>query len=186
MPPILTGERALDSAAPQESEGVRLRCRTVAAVHPCPRVDINGMFYAHFDAVKPFSRMMLGVAALGAVAGCSGSGGLAETQTDASTSAGQCHYASGVGDGKPGSCGAGRALIDCEAPNGSGCGCMTDGTTCPGCGTGATCTNKCAADEYVVSCGGIGPTTSQFNPPAACHFAGAVPAGIAYYCCPCL
>ena len=186
MPPIFTRERALDSAAPQESEGVRLGCRTVAAVHLCPRVDINGMFYAHFDAVKPFSRMMLGVAALGAVAGCGGSGPLAENQTDASASAGQCHYAPGVGDSTPGACGAARALIGCEYPNGSGCSCMTDGTTCPGCGSGATCTDACGANEYVVSCGGIGPSTSSANPPSACRFASAVPAGIAFYCCPCL
>ena len=123
---------------------------------------------------------------LALLASCGGGSPLPEGQMDASTSGVQCRHAAGVGDGTPGACGAARALIDCEYPNGSGCGCMTDGTSCPGCGAGATCTDQCGANEYVVSCGGIGPTAPSANPPAPCRFASAIPAGIAYYCCPCL
>jgi Transposase len=119
------------------------------------------------------------------VTGC-GSSPVAESQTDATTSAGQCRHAATVGDGTPGACGAARAYIDCEYPNGAGCGCMTDSTTCSGCGAGATCTDKCGANEYAVSCGGIGPSAPSADPPAACRFAAAIPAGIEYYCCPCL
>ena len=59
--------------APQESDGVRLRCRTVDPSDTCSRAKGDGTFYAHFDAVKTYSRMILGVAALVVVAGCGGS-----------------------------------------------------------------------------------------------------------------
>jgi hypothetical protein len=122
-----------------------------------------------------------------AIAGCGGGSPLVG-QTDATSSAGQCGHAAGLGDGKPGACGVGRALLDCEFPNGAGCGCVTNNATCDGC-AGSTCTDTCDANEYAVSCGGIGPgdpSITYADPPAACRFASANPGGIAYYCCPCL
>jgi len=82
-----------------------------------------------------------------------------------------------------------RALVSCRDPAGYGCGCTTDGAVTCDCsaigGAGPwTCTSTCAADQYVVACGGVGPGVVP-DPPAHCTSAGAVPAGIAYYCCPC-
>jgi hypothetical protein len=102
----------------------------------------------------------------------------------------QCSWPASLDDGGPGGCTAARALVSCTF-SGGGCGCTSDGPLeCGGgCGseTGASCSDGCAANEYVVACGGIGPNAGGANaePPSACHFVSAVPAGIAYYCCPC-
>ena len=135
------------------------------------------------------SRTQTLVAVVIAVAGCGGGSALDTGPTDATTSAGQCRHDPSVVDGGPGSCGAARAYIDCEFPNGSGCGCMTDDTTCSGCGVGATCTDKCSANEYAVSCGSIGPgnpAITYADAPAGCRSLPPNPGGVSLSCCPCL
>jgi len=82
-----------------------------------------------------------------------------------------------------------RVAVSCHDPAGEGCGCTTDGGTtcdCSGLVNGGpwTCTSTCAANQYTVSCGGVGPGPVP-DPPAGCTSAGAVPAGIVQYCCPC-
>jgi hypothetical protein len=129
------------------------------------------------------------VAAVIAVVGCGGASQLDGGLTDATTSAGQCRRDPSVVDGGPGACGAARAYIDCEFPNGAGCGCMTNDASCSGCGAGATCTDKCSTNEYAASCGSVGPgnpAITYADPPAACRLILASPAGVAFYCCPCL
>ena len=129
------------------------------------------------------------VAIVIAVAGCGGSGALEGGQDAASLSANQCRRDPSVVDGGPGACGSARAVVDCEFPNGAGCDCLTDNATCDGCGAGATCTNKCKANEYAASCGSVGPgdpSITYADPPAGCRLGLATPAGVAFYCCPCL
>jgi hypothetical protein len=97
-----------------------------------------------------------------------------------------CSWPASLNDSRT-TCSASRAQVSCTYPNGSGCGCTTSGAIeCAGCGpnSGATCQDQCAATEYAVACGGVGPGPVP-DPPSSCRFTGAVPAGIAYYCCPC-
>ncbi len=82
-----------------------------------------------------------------------------------------------------------RVSLSCHDPAGDGCGCTTDGgTTCDCSGLADagpwTCTSTCAANQYIVSCGGVGPGPVP-GPPEGCTFADSIPAGIARYCCPC-
>jgi hypothetical protein len=131
------------------------------------------------------SRLRASVVLVTLVAGCGGRQSLDEGGDGASAvTSGQCGHDPTVGTGQPGSCGAARAALDCEFPNGAGCVCVSDGTTCEGCA--ATCTNKCDANEYAASCGGIGPSGPSADPPAACRLVLPTPGGIAFYCCPCL
>jgi hypothetical protein len=118
--------------------------------------------------------------------GCGKSGFDGGGYGGSSTTSDQCGHDPAVGTGQPGACGVGGRLLDCEFPNGAGCSCMTTGTSCDGCGAGATCTDQCKASEYAVACGGIGPNAASADPPAACRLALATPAGVAFYCCPCL
>jgi hypothetical protein len=139
--------------------------------------------------MRPFAASVFGVSLLGAV-GCGGGAPVgAGDAASATTTGNQCGRAAGIGASTPGACGGARAAIDCEFPNGAGCDCITDNASCEGCSTGATCTNKCAANEYAVSCGAIGPgdpSITYADAPAGCRLAIATPAGIAFYCCPCL
>jgi len=48
----------------------------------------------------------------------------------------------------------------------------------------SSCKDQCGQTEYAASCGGVGPGPVP-NPPSGCRSAGAIPAGIAFYCCPC-
>jgi hypothetical protein len=135
------------------------------------------------------SRTQTLVAVVIAVAGCGGGNALDAREAGATTSANQCRRDPSVVDGGPGACGWARAYIDCEYPNGAGCSCMTDDTTCSGCGAGATCTDKCSATEYAVSCGSIGPgnpSITYADAPAGCRSLPPNPGGISLYCCPCL
>jgi hypothetical protein len=80
-------------------------------------------------------------------------------------------------------CHASRRYLSCSNPDGSGELCTTDGgASCMG--SAASCDDRCAANEYVAVCGGVGPGNVP-DPPAGCKGMGAVPAGIAFYCCPC-
>jgi hypothetical protein len=63
--------------------------------------------------------------------------------------------------------------------------CVSDNATyCPQGGEPGPCENRCHPDEYVASCGGVGPGPIP-DPPAGCRSIGAIPAGITYHCCPC-
>jgi hypothetical protein len=108
-----------------------------------------------------------------------------------------------------GACTVGRAYVVCKYPSGVVCDggfgasspgginmlCISDDPAgCPGCsatsGT-ATCMNRCAPNEYAVSCGGPpmqlpdGGFGGYQEPPDACVGAGGTPAGNEYLCCPC-
>jgi hypothetical protein len=121
------------------------------------------------------------------------SGNAAKDTADGSVTATQCGWSASLDDSGPGGCSAARVLVSCTLASGAGCGCVSNGPIeCSSCGpaNGATCKDVCALDEYVVACGGIGPppadaAVGNTQPPSACHFSAAVPAGIAYYCCPC-
>jgi hypothetical protein len=124
-----------------------------------------------------------------AVLGCGG-----ETQSQAIDTAGVSQTCGPSPDASATGCGFARAYLWCADPSGAGEGCPADDPTqtqCknnggPSVGGGPwTCHDQCKATEYSLSCGGIGPYAPQGNPPAACRFVGAVPAGIAFYCCPC-
>ncbi|HSS40453.1 MAG TPA: hypothetical protein VLT58_16925, partial [Polyangia bacterium] len=102
----------------------------------------------------------------------------------------QCHWPEALNgaDGRT-ACAPARAMVSCRDPRGEGCGCTTDGGAtcdCSGIVGGGPwiCTSSCAANQYVVDCGGVGPGPVP-DPPAGCVFSSAVPAGISYYCCPC-
>lgn len=112
-------------------------------------------------------------------------------QPDESTSAAhQCTLPS-AGDVNAGACSIGRALVSCSSPNG-GCTCLSDDPkTCAGCseqlGADVECENKCAPNEYAVSCGGppkLDGGTYQ-SVPKDCTALSATPGGNTYACCPC-
>lgn len=76
-------------------------------------------------------------------------------------------------------CRAGRFLVSCDLGNGTFSGGLRDDLS--------GCVNQCADNEYGLACGSIGPSASPTpEPPEGCHSASNTPAGIAYYCCPCL
>ena len=93
-------------------------------------------------------------------------------------------------DAGAGACRAARTFLSCTAPNGVGEECTSDDPTqCSG-GNGMpgvtfTCHDLCGPEEYGAACGSIGPGPIS-DPPAGCHGAEATPAGVVFYCCPCL
>ncbi len=93
-------------------------------------------------------------------------------------------------DRDPGSrdhCHAARRILSCTFTNGlGGEECTTGGeATCPDL-SGVPCMDRCALDEYVAACGGIGPSPDQApDPPPGCKYLFPVPSGPSYYCCPC-
>ena len=122
--------------------------------------------------------------ALTALAACTTSAGGSST-TSTSTA---CTWPASLdeADAAAGACHAKRALMSCSLPGNLTEGCLSDDPTqCPGAAdAGGTCTDQCAAEEYGVACGQVGPGPIG-TPPAACRDMGAIPAGIVYYCCPC-
>lgn len=126
-----------------------------------------------------------------AAAACSSSSSLTNSDGESGSAAEtQCRWPDALNgaDGRT-ACHPARALVECHDPAGNGCGCETDGAITCDCsavssGGSWTCVSTCAATAYVVSCGGVGPGPVP-DPPAGCTSAGALPAGIAYYCCPC-
>jgi hypothetical protein len=103
----------------------------------------------------------------------------------------QCGWPTALNDAGPAGCRASRTFVQCHDPAGGGCDCASDGAL--GCDCGAsvsagpwTCDYACAADEYAVSCGSIGPSAGPpADAPSGCRSLGANPGGIATYCCPC-
>ena len=117
------------------------------------------------------------------LAGCGGSGA---GSTSSAVSGPSCKHPASLDDAGVGACGIGHAVVDCTDQSGAGCGCISDTLSCDGCG-GLTCKNKCKVNEYALSCGSIGPPTGPTaDPPAECRGVEATPAGITFYCCPCL
>lgn len=80
-----------------------------------------------------------------------------------------------------------RASLVCPFSGGS-CGCLSeDPTSCPSCGSSSTCSNRCEAHEYAMSCGGPPRDGSSYaEAPASCRSVAGFPSGSATYCCPCL
>jgi hypothetical protein len=121
------------------------------------------------------------IVAVATLAACTGS------VTGSSTSTAACTWPTSLdGVDAAGACHAKRALVQCSLPGGLTEGCLSDDPAeCPGSAdAGGTCTDRCAAGEYGVACGQVGPGTIA-KPPTACRDMGAIPAGIVYYCCPC-
>jgi hypothetical protein len=92
--------------------------------------------------------------------------------------------------GGTGACHPARLFLSCDGSNGVSEGCLSDDPShCPGDdatpGVTYSCHDTCAPNEYAVSCGSIGGGSSV-DPPAGCHSALATPAGIVFFCCPCL
>ncbi|MEO7035566.1 MAG: hypothetical protein ABI548_16690 [Polyangiaceae bacterium] len=85
-----------------------------------------------------------------------------------------------------GSCLSAAKFVDCTFDSGAGVGCLSNGaTTCDG-ADGATCVDKCASDQFAISCGGppaMGVTYEDV--PANCEVAANTPGGKAYACCSC-
>lgn len=131
-----------------------------------------------------------------------------------------CSWPAYLDDAGPGACAVGRAFVECQYPEGVVCeggtaasgeatgpsgtvlginqACISnDPTSCQGCTSTrgvATCANKCAPNEYALSCGGLpalplpdgGDTERTYQqPPDDCMSVGITPAGITFYCCPC-
>ncbi|HVV52264.1 MAG TPA: hypothetical protein VHO06_21525 [Polyangia bacterium] len=97
----------------------------------------------------------------------------------------QCSWPSSLNDadGRT-ACQPARAFVSCTDSTGAGCECLSDQVSCACQAAGVTCQDKCAANQYAVACGGVGPGAVP-SPPDGCTFAGANPGGVAYYCCPC-
>jgi len=91
-----------------------------------------------------------------------------------------------------GQCRAARAFVTCQDSTGAGQGCLSnDPTACPDIPVGASvtrsCQDQCNANEYGAACGSVGPSTAPFpTPPSGCRMLVPTPAGIAFYCCPCI
>ena len=91
--------------------------------------------------------------------------------------------------------GSGRMLLNCTYTGGSTEGCLSnDVTGCPGPPLMTTtdgdlvgCSDLCAADEYGLSYGGVGPLAAppSIDLPTGCGSGRYTPAGVAFYCCPC-
>jgi hypothetical protein len=118
-----------------------------------------------------------------AVAGCAGGA----SSTSSAASATMCK----LPDAGVGATGVRLTIVDCKNASGIECSCVSDKLACEGCGAseGFTCTStKCTANEYAISLGSSGPSsTTAPDPPAACRFVAAVPGlGGEWYCCPCL
>ena len=86
---------------------------------------------------------------------------------------------------------AARALFDCTYTGGGSICVSNDVTGCSGSraviGDLVSCSNLCAADEYGLAYGGVGPLAAppSIDLPAGCGSGMFTPGGVAFYCCPC-
>jgi hypothetical protein len=84
-----------------------------------------------------------------------------------------------------------RMLLECTGGGVTGVCVSNDNTGCSGSGAvvgdSVVCSNLCAANEYGLSYGGVGPLapSPSIALPAGCRAGLLTPAGIAFYCCPC-
>jgi len=119
-------------------------------------------------------------------AGVAKDAGLADTQLPAcpmlanlnSTDAAQVGYSAARGLVKCGGT-AGASGVCVGNDPGSGCGSAL--------GDSVGCSNLCAANQYGLAYGGVGPLAPppSIDLPAGCGSALYTPAGVAFYCCPC-
>jgi len=142
------------------------------------------MFAIPCIPVRPLALLLFGCAPW--TSACGGSVGAPPADAGLAPA---CRFAPGLASSDAGSsreaCIGARALLSCQEPSGFGTGCLSDDRNlCAGL-AGSSCQNECAESEYVVQCGGVGPGNVP-DPPSECKFASAIPAGIAYYCCPCV
>jgi hypothetical protein len=112
-----------------------------------------------------------------------------------SAAAAACMRAQGLdGPGAPrDSCSSKRAYLKCDLPGGVTELCLSDDPLqCPeevvsGSDVAAhSCIDQCAANEYAVACGGVGPKIGNAVPPEGCRALLSGPGGGSAYCCPCL
>jgi hypothetical protein len=136
------------------------------------------------------AEMLMIVVLAGSVAGASCGDQPSDTVGIRSTSWPSCSWPAALDPDPSGSardhCVAARTRLSCSLPDGSGLSCWTDDPTqCDGGNPpGAECHADCAENEFSARCGGVGPGPVP-DPPAGCRADGFVPAGIAFYCCPC-
>jgi hypothetical protein len=84
-----------------------------------------------------------------------------------------------------------RMLIECQGGGISGICVSNDVTGCSGSGSvvggPVNCNNTCAANEYGLGYGGVGPLAAppSIDLPAGCRLGLQTPGGVAFYCCPC-
>jgi hypothetical protein len=100
----------------------------------------------------------------------------------------QCRWPSSLDDAGPGGCQAARALVACHDSAGDTCACLSsDPQSCAMCGAAySNCQDTCAANEYAVVCGSVGPSSGGIAaPPSGCTSKGASAGGTISYCCPC-
>jgi hypothetical protein len=149
----------------------------LSCVSACKDTEVNGHAGAGAAGVA-------GAAAGSSTAAGSSGGGTGGTATQA-----QCTRAAGLDgpDAPRGSCSSKRALVSCDVGGGATAVCLSDDPMRCGDEVGATtgCTNECAASEYAIVCGGIGPNIGSAAPPQGCRSQGQTPGGPAFYCCPC-
>ncbi len=139
----------------------------------------------------PIKMLALYVVLSGSLATASCSVSASGEQSVASTASWpSCNWPAALDPDESGSarahCVAARTRLSCALPGGETASCTTnDPTGCEG-GTppGAECHAECAQNEFSAQCGGVGPGPVP-APPAGCRSAGIIPAGIAFYCCPC-
>jgi hypothetical protein len=85
-----------------------------------------------------------------------------------------------------GACHAARWLLQCDIGGGGHAICLSDDPhACPNAEAQSSCTSRCKADEYAISCGAVGPSSTSYDPPAGCHDEAPTPGGVVFYCCPC-
>jgi hypothetical protein len=87
---------------------------------------------------------------------------------------------------------AGREFLECSYAGGTTEDCISSNATgCPGTvaveGGLIGCSNLCAASEYGLSYGGVGPSAAppSIDLPVGCKLGLQTPGGPAFYCCPC-
>ena len=103
----------------------------------------------------------------------------------------QCSWSAALNDAGAGACQASRTHVDCHDPAGDTCSCASEGAQscdCSGFVSGGpwTCEYDCAPNQYLVSCGSIGPSAGPpAAPPSGCTTLAANPGGVVTYCCPC-
>lgn len=122
------------------------------------------------------------------ISGCASDGGAdpKATAVGANETTGECSWPAALdtADAAAGECRAARHHLTCRRAAGGFVSCLSnDPTVCPN-GEGTACESKCAAGEYAIACGAVGPG-SWPQPPAHCRNVGTTPGGISFACCPC-
>ncbi len=163
-------------------------------VHPVVLVAVAGIGISACGSSRAIDAASGGAGGAGGVS--SADGGQAGTGGSGGWSgSGMCRWPAELDGNTPGQCVAARADVECTFPSGASCRCISnDPAICTACVDGGvtivedggmTCQNRCGPGEYAVACGQVGPGPIP-DRPAGCGRPEAIPAGIIYYCCPCL